>query len=99
VVFVLEEFVLHVAVANSAGDAAQFSEAAEDLLRCGLVRRQGFGRKPLNHREEFELGLDAASGGAEFVDGFGRGSRDSYRHRGLETPGLFRELFDGTCSG
>ena len=65
-----------------------------DLLRCGLV-----GREPLDHGEELELGLDAASGGAEFVDGFGGGCRNSYRQRGLKAPGLFAQLFYGGCGG
>ena len=93
-VFVLEELVLHVAVADLAGDAPQFFEAAMDLLRGGFVGRQAF-----DGREEFELGLDAAGGGAEFVNGFGAGSCNSYRQRGLEALGLFAELLQRSCSG
>ena len=94
VVFVFEELVLHVAVADFAGDAAKFFEAAVDLLRGGLV-----GREALDHGEEFELGLDAAGGGAQFVDGFGGGGRNSYRQRGLQAFGLFAQLFHGGCGG
>ena len=74
VVFVLEELVLHVAVTDSAGDAAKFFEAAEDFLRGGFVAREAF-----DGGEELELGLDAAGGGAELVDGFGGGRGNSHR--------------------
>jgi hypothetical protein len=92
VVFVLEELVLHVAVADPAGDAAKFFEAAVDALRCGLIGREAF-----DGCEELELGLDAASGRAEFVDGLGGGGRNSYRQRGLQAFGLFAQLFHGSC--
>ena len=91
-VFILEEFFLHVAVADFAGYAAKFFEAAEDVLRCGFVAREAF-----DGREEFELGLDAAGGGAELVDGLGRGSGNSYGERGFEARGLFAQLFHGSC--
>ena len=95
VVVVFEELVVHVAVADLAGDAAKFFEAAEDLLRRGLVG----GEAPLDHGEELELGLDAAGGGAELVDGFGGGCGDSDGERGLEAFGLFAQLFHGSCGG
>jgi hypothetical protein len=94
VVFVLEELVLHVAVADLAGDAAEFFEAAVDLLRFGFV-----GREAVDHGEELELGLDAASGGAELVDGFAGGCGNSYGERRLEAFGLFAQLFYGGCKG
>jgi hypothetical protein len=84
VVFVLEELVLYVAIPDAAGDAAQFFEASQHFLALGFIRGEA-----LDHSEEFELGLDAAGGRAELVDGFCGGSGDSYGERGFEAFGLF----------
>ena len=93
-VFVLKKPGLHVAVTNLAGDAAQFFEAAVDLPGGGAV-----GGKAFDRGEELELGLDAAGGGAQLVDGFGGWGGNSYGQRGLEAFGLFAQLFHGSCGG
>src|SRR5581483_1693604 len=65
VVLVLEELLLDVAVADPAGDAAELVQAALELLGGWLP-----GGEAGDHGEEGELGLDAAGGGAQLVDGF-----------------------------
>jgi hypothetical protein len=85
-----QEFAMDVEVANGAGGAAEFAECLAEGLRLAVDGSVGG-----DGGKELERGLDAAGGGTEFVDGFGRWLLQAVRDCGFEGERLTEKGGDG----
>lgn len=86
----LDEVALNVEIADPACGFAELSEELE-----GLVAGPGVRRLVGELGEEFELGFDAAGGGAQVVDGFLAGPGEALKHGSFERGGEVAEGLEG----